>query len=403
MSPFRTAPVITECLIICAALFIVCQMGSMEGITFREAQRYWGALVEQSAVPVAGAPEALANEPRGPFDLWNGEWWRIPVSAFHHAHWLHLLLNCVFAWDLGRRLEKRWGSLRFLLFMLPAVTLPLLLEILAGNIPVGFSGAVCAMLGAQISLQNLGCAEDEIPEGTILFSLGFILAGIPITGLGLLPLANVAHISGVIYGAAVAWLCCGPWSYITLIRLGTMAAHLAMLPAIEFAMHPVTNGRYLWYKADFDRSVRPDQRTPLLEQAVQIDPTLTGIWLRLVEQQMVENQFPSAWNLAIKGLFCNPSSTDLMEAARRAWRRLTPGAQRELAEQELRNVFGERATVWLAQIRGKPNPSGPKMIDEPVLDPRDFPIDLPMEMEFELPRPAPQPVNIPDAIEGTAI
>ena len=182
-----------------------------------------------------------------------------------------------------------------------------------------------------------------------------------------------------------------------------MAAHLAMLPAIEFAMHPVTNGRYLWYKADFDRSVRPDQRTPLLEQAVQIDPTLTGIWLRLVEQQMVENQFPSAWNMAIKGLFCNPSSADLMEATRRAWRRLTPGAQRELAEQELRNVFGERATVWMPQIRGKPNPSGPKMIDEPVLDPRDFPIDQPMEMEFELPRPAPQPVNIPDAIEGTAI
>jgi rhomboid protease GluP len=403
VSPFRTAPVITECLVVCAALFIVCQLNSVDGIKFRDAQRFWGAVVERTALPPAGAPEVLGTELHGPFDLWAGEWWRIPVSAFHHAHLLHLLMNCVFAWDLGRRLEKRWGSVRFFLFMVPAVTLPLLLEILAGNIPVGFSGAICAMLGAQIALQNLGCAEEDIPEGTLLFSLGVILAGIPATGFGLLPLANLAHVSGVVYGALVAWLCCGPWSNIVLIRLAVVAAHLMIWPAVEFAMHPFTNGRYLWYRVDHDPQVPPDQRTPLLERAIQLDPSLTGIWLRLIEQQMIESHFPEAWKLAIEGLSSNPSSTELMEAARRVWRRLAHGPQRDAAEQELRTVFGERSTAWLTQIRGKPSQSVPGKLDEPVLDPRDFPIDRPMEMEFELPRPAPQPVNRPDAIEGTSV
>ena len=141
----------------------------------------------------------------------------------------------------------------------------------------------------------------------------------------------------------------------------------------------------------------------MLERAIQLDPSLTGVWLRLFEQQMIESHFPEAWKLAIEGLSSNPSSIELMEAARRAWRRLAHRPQRDAAELELRAVFGERSTVWLTQIRGNPSQSVPGNLDEPVLDPRDFPIDRPMDMEFELPRPAPQPVDRPYAIEGTSV
>lgn len=408
MSPFRTAPVTTECLVICAAMFLVCQLYRIDGVRFREAQRHWGAVVQLPATVPAGAPEAIERELRGPFDLWSGEWWRIPASAFHHAHLLHLLLNCLLAWTLGRRLEKCWGSLRFLLFLLPAITIPLLLEVISGNAAVGFSGAICAMLGAQIALQHLGAAADEIPDVTLQISLGLILAGIPATAIGLVPIANVAHVSGVAYGWMTAWLCCRAWERPALVRAIVVAAHLLILPGLEFAMHPFTSGRYLWYRADHDPAVTPEQRTSLLEQALQRDPTLTGIWLRLIDQRIAEDDYPQAWTLAVKGLSFNPVDADLMEAARRVWRRLAHGSARDTAVAELKQEFGERFQAWMAQIRGI-SPAAQKQHAnnrqaEPALDPRDFPLDKPMEMDWNLDKPAPAaPANPPDAIEGAAV
>src|SRR5690606_21738384 len=43
----------------------------------------------------------------GPFDLWDGQWWRIPISGFHHAGFVHLIVNCLSMVTLGQLLERR--------------------------------------------------------------------------------------------------------------------------------------------------------------------------------------------------------------------------------------------------------------------------------------------------------
>ena len=414
MSPLRTAPVTTECMIVCTALFIVCQIQTLDGVRFLDAQRQWGAVLTLQFPAREGLSDTMHRQLSGPFDLWDGQWWRIPVNAFHHANVLHLLMNCAAGWVLGRRLEERWGSLRLMLFLIPTIVVTPLIELLIGHCAVGFSGPICAMLGALMVLQQFDPRDDDIPTESIQLTLGLILAGIPATALDVVRIANAAHISGLVYGWAAAWSFCGPWSHPRAVRTGFVLAHLVLIPAVWIAGHPPHDGRYLWYLAVRDR-VSPTERESLLKRAVQVDPTLTGVWLRLVDHRMIEGDPHAAWKLAIEGLSSNPSDEELIEAARSVWRRLAYGPDRDIAEAELRRVFGKRAAAWSRQIRNvglssaKPGQTSNAPANEPALDPKNFPLDRPIDLQWQPERhenKPPQPVdpNQPNsASEGTAL
>lgn len=402
----RRAPVTAECLIICTALFVICQARTFEGMRFLDAQRQWGSMGMLQINPRPDQPpEALHRQLRGPFDLWDGEWWRIPVSSFHHGNLLHLLMNCGSGWVLGKRLERRWGSLRFALFLVPAVTIPMLAEALAGEMAVGFSGALCAMLGALIYMQQISVEqEDDLSDEAILITLGTLLLMIPATMLDLIRIGNIAHVTGVLYGWAAAWCMCGPWSN-RLIRSGFVLSHLAVIPAFWVVTNPIHSGTYLWYVAERDHRSTPARHEQLLKMALQTDPSLTGIWLRLAEYRHAEGKLQDSWALLIEGLSNNPADTDLFEAARRLWRRLPNGPARESAEAELRKVFGDRAAVWLEQIRNTGLVStrrigpGSAKPSEPEVDPKQFPLDVPFDLHWEPKRPAP---NVPQQIDPDA-
>jgi membrane associated rhomboid family serine protease len=401
-------------MILCTALFVVCQIQTLDGIRFVDAQRQWGAVVTLPFSAREDQSAAVQRQQSGPSDLWDGQWWRIPVTTFHHADVLHLLVNCLSAWILGLRLERRWGSPRLVLFLIPAATITTLTELLAGHTTIGFSGSICAMLGALIVLQKNDPREDDVPNGFIQLVLGLLLLAIPATALKLLHTANAAHISGVVYGSATAWICCGPGSHRRSVRAGFVMAHLLLIPAVRMATHPTHNGRYLWYLVVRDR-VAPVEREPLLKRAIQIDPSLTGIWLRLAEHRIIEMDLPAAWTLLIEGLSHNPADAELIEAARGVWRRLPPGPDRDSAEAGLRRVFGDRAGAWSRQLRNtglaavKSGKTPTRPADEPVPDPKQFPLDRPIDLHWQPGPPAVEPSrpadpNRPDsALEGTAL
>lgn len=413
MSPLRTAPVTAECLLICSALFAICLARSWEGVHFRDAQREWGAAVTLQVFAIKGDQrEAVNEELNGPFDLWDGDWWRIPINAFHHADLEHLLLNCLSAWVLGKRLERHWGSLRFGLFLLPMIPVPMLAEFVFGHSAIGFSGVVCAMLGALIALKQYD-DKDILPDRTLYFGLVFLVLCVVATALDLVKVANVAHFVGLGYGWFATWALFGPLKAATTIRLLFVLAHIGLLPATWYAIQPIGNGRYHWYTAD--RLPNPLARAKTLRFAVLCDPSLVGVWLRLANEELIEEKLASAWRTLLTGLSHNPTRRELLDEVRRVWRKIPLGEPRQMAEQELIRIFGTRGLDWLVQIKqtalASTLPEADDTIEQPLESEESpqFRLDQKIDLNWEPPaapatRTAPfDPAAPHSAIEGTAL
>lgn len=413
MSPLRVAPLTAQCLCICTALFVVCTARSFDGVRFGDAQREWGAVTTLQVFAIRGdRREAVDPDLNGPFDLWDGEWWRIPVNSFHHVNVLHLMMNCLSAWMLGQLLERRWGSFRFALFLLPSIFLPILSELVVGNVSVGFSGAICAMLGALIAIKQFD-DDNILPDQTVQFYLAFLVLCVWATMLDVIRIANVAHFVGLGYGWFATWAMCGPFRSANAIRTLFVLAHIGLYPLTWYAVQPIGNGRYHWYMAD--RIPDPRLKTRTLRFAVHCDPSLAGVWLRLADGELIQGDLLAAWRTLLEGLSHNPTRRELLEAVRRVWRRIPPGHERTQADLELQRVFGERAVDWLIPIKQTaPVSATPELEerDEPrnvEADSRRFALDQKIDLDWQpaVAKPAaPQPFDpqAPDsAVEGATL
>lgn len=413
MSPLRAAPITAECLVICTALFVVCMARSFEGVRFGDAQREWGAVTTLQVFVIRGdRREPVDPDLNGPFDLWDGEWWRIPVNAFHHADVAHLLLNCLSAWVLGKRLEQHWGSFRLALFLLPSLFIPLLAEFAIGHSAVGLSGAICSMFGALIALKQFD-DEDILSDQVVQFGIAYLVLCLWATTLDVIQIANVAHFVGLGYGWFTTWAMCGPFRSASAIRSLFVLAHIGLYPLTWYAVQPIGNGRYHWYMAD--RQPDPRLKTKMLRFAVQCDPSLSGIWLRLAEGELIQGDALVAWRTLLEGLSYNPTRRELLDAVRRVWRRIPPGVERMEAELELKRIFAERDGDWLIQIKQtafvspileSDDSDGPSKVEA---DSRQFSLDQKIDLNWQpgVAKPVmPQPVDPQapgSAVEGTAL
>jgi membrane associated rhomboid family serine protease len=81
-----------------------------------------------------------------------GDWWRVVSSGFLHAGFLHVALNMIFIWFIGRWLEPAIGTPRFVVAygasLLCGSFGVLLLE--PNSVAVGASGAAFGLMGALI-------------------------------------------------------------------------------------------------------------------------------------------------------------------------------------------------------------------------------------------------------------
>ncbi|MCX7393356.1 MAG: rhomboid family intramembrane serine protease [Planctomycetales bacterium] len=407
----RSSPITVLCLGICMALPVVCAGQTWNGVRWGDTQREWGAAVNLQRIIPGSLDESPDLRLVGPFDLWNGDWWRIPCNAFHHVGFLHLVFNGYSAWFLGKRLERHWGSWRYAVFLLPALFIPLLAEFLIGHIAFGFSGGICAMLGALIAIRQFR-NETILSALEVQCGLAFLVFCVWVTIVDLANIANVAHLVGLAYGWTAAWCMCGPLRLPVLCRSIFILTHVLLLPMTLATIQPTGSGRYNWYLAD--RLTDPLHQEQTLRLAVKCDPTLAGVWLRLGDGQLLMNDTPVAWRTFLEGLSFNPSHDKLLEGTGRVWRRLPLGESRIDAERELRRVFGDQADGWLNQIRHLSlNPRTGANVShwQPWREPDSphFPLDQTIDLQWEpfhsgedLPREF-DPIWREDAVEGTTL
>jgi GlpG protein len=136
-----------------------------------------------------------------------GEWWRLVTPIFVHFGFLHLAMNSMWYWELGRRIEYRQGALMLLgLTLLFGVVSNVAQYSFGGpGIFGGLSGVLYGLLGHCWLFQKLSPDEAyRLPPGVVVLMLIWLvvcLTGvIEVLSFGALAIANAAHVGGLVAG-----------------------------------------------------------------------------------------------------------------------------------------------------------------------------------------------------------
>jgi membrane associated rhomboid family serine protease len=134
-----------------------------------------------------------------------GQYWRLITAMFLHGSPLHLGVNMYALFILGGRVERLFGSLRFLgLFLLAGITGNLFSFLLTDAPSLGSSTAIFGLLGAEgvFIYQHRELFGDQ---SRVALRQIIQVAGINLL-IGLYPgIDNWGHVGGLIGGSVFAW------------------------------------------------------------------------------------------------------------------------------------------------------------------------------------------------------
>ena len=142
------------------------------------------------------------------FQAIDGQYWRLITPAFLHFGWLHIVFNCLWLWDLGRRVEQVMGHLNmFMLFLVIAVVSNASqFEFGGGGLFGGMSGVVYGLLGfSWVAPQLQPAWPIQPPKAVMIFMVGWLVVCVSgmVEVLGFGAIANAAHLGGLLCGAVV--------------------------------------------------------------------------------------------------------------------------------------------------------------------------------------------------------
>ncbi|AGA72465.1 rhomboid family intramembrane serine protease [Pseudomonas plecoglossicida] len=140
-----------------------------------------------------------------------GQWWRLVSPMLLHFGVLHLAMNSLWYWELGKRIELRQGPWALLgLTLLFSLVSNLAQHYSSGpSLFGGLSGVLYGLLGHIWLYQWL--APDRyfnLPKGVLVMMLIWLvvcLSGV-IDTLGLGQIANAAHVGGLLIGCLTGLL-----------------------------------------------------------------------------------------------------------------------------------------------------------------------------------------------------
>jgi len=339
-------------------------------------------------VPVSGESfrDPAALEAAGairPSSLWDGEFQRLITAIFLHGGWIHLLVNVVSLWFVGKVIEQGVGRGAYLLFVFASAFGGVAASLLWNTSEmwrVGISGGVAGLIGLVLALE-WGASHSW---------LGFLKARNTIMVLVVLAInVGIAMYFKTVQGAQIdhaghigGFLCglLGGLAYFPRSRLrptlGTAVLLLLTVPALGYAAKPVWNPDYYMYRA---RQARmhddADAEIAALTRYLELRPLEVPASIRLAmledspapledlapERAAEANAVASAWlELAARRLDEEPNTArDHAERAAaivnaavpQAW--LVFGGRAEKAEQKALASLGYRKAYEASQLLGR--------------------------------------------------
>ncbi|MDA0834339.1 MAG: rhomboid family intramembrane serine protease [Planctomycetota bacterium] len=312
--------------------------------------------VEGLTYPQPRGMKSDVNIPSGPFDVWEGEWWRIPISAFHHGSWWHLAMNITSLWFLGALLEPRCSRLSYFFLLLGSATFTMLLQYLNGDYAVGISGTICAQLGALLVFRRRYPELQEVLSPPfivvtmIMLASGLVINQFPevMQGVGI---ANLAHFSGLGYGWLFGSVYSVPYVFPKLMRMLFWGMHIFIWPALNYSVAPIFNADYQWYRGfeanDLEESIRHYQT------AANLDPFQSVYWDFLTQAQYQAGHRLAAWESCLNGLRHNRMDQRGVRLSRLIWANLGNRKMRLEALTIFEKVFGDEAIDWNLRLKLK--------------------------------------------------
>ncbi|WP_044875013.1 rhomboid family intramembrane serine protease [Pseudomonas sp. LFM046] len=136
-----------------------------------------------------------------------GQWWRLVSPMLIHFGILHLAMNAMWFWELGRRIESRQGGLMLLALTLGFSLVSDVAQFFSSGPTLfgGLSGVLYGLLGHCWVFQRLApCPAYRLPPGVMAMMLVWLLVCLSglITALGFGAIANGAHVGGLVAGCA---------------------------------------------------------------------------------------------------------------------------------------------------------------------------------------------------------
>lgn len=137
--------------------------------------------------------------------LASGEWWRLLTPMLIHFGWLHLAMNAMWYWELGRRIEYRQGPWMLLGLSIGFGLVSNLVQygVSGPSLFGGLSGVLYGLLGHCWIFQRMAPTPAyQLPKGVVAMMLIWLLVCLSgvIDMLGFGSIANGAHVGGLVAG-----------------------------------------------------------------------------------------------------------------------------------------------------------------------------------------------------------
>ena len=160
--------------------------------------------------------------------IWSGQVWRHVSCIFLHANWLHLGMNALWLWFLGRYVEIGWGHWAMVgLVLITGVTAAAVSWIMTTPGSVGISGVVYGLIAFLIAMRHAHpVARAVMHERNVKLILTLMVVGFVVTSAGNSNIDHWAHGVGFVMG----------WLVAVAIRQGKSLPRLVACVALSIAL-----------------------------------------------------------------------------------------------------------------------------------------------------------------------
>jgi GlpG protein len=208
------------------------------------------------------------------FAIYGGRWDALLGSVFVHADFMHLAFNLYWLWVFGSVLEANLKrGLWLLLFLSTAVfSSATQLAFGDGSTGIGLSGAIYGLFGfLWLAGPRFPAFAAVLTPNRKMLLLGWLVICFGLTYLKVYPVANAAHVGGLVAGSLLGWAFCR--SRKDALRAGIaflVLAFASVLYAPWSLAFQVATASALLKKGEMDRALL------WLEPAAQADGYLAG-------------------------------------------------------------------------------------------------------------------------------